>query len=291
MAVLKDGQFELDGFVFGGTSPSGLFVSNYKLEASSWRGESAPDPVGNRTLFGRDYLDGPNWNFEMHTMTGDEVSALDLLERAALIFEPEEKYKIPGAESILRYARGGRTRRVYGRARKFDYDTNGFIRQGSFDASASFQTSDSIFYDDVQRSAVMEFTASQDLGITFPNVFPWAKTKSSLKTKIIDDVGGTIPCPVTIVVEGPIADFTISGDDWKLTLMTSLAAGEKVTIDTRKKTVLKNNGASLAGTLTRDSRLRSVKLKPGSDKFYFRGVDITGSARCVVYWRPAYKGL
>lgn len=291
MAVLKNGQFELDGFVFGGTDPSGLFVSEYKIEAPSWRGESAQDPVGTRTLFGRDYLTGPMWEFQMHTAAGKEADALSLLDRAALAFQPEEKYVVPGAESVLRYARGGRTRRVYGRARKFDFDTNGFIRQGSFDASASFETSDPLYYDDALRSAVMEFTASQDLGITFPNVFPWAKTLSSLKTKIIPDVGGSVPCPVTIVVEGPVADFTISGDDWKITVMTSLAAGEKVTIDTRKKTVIKNTGASMAGYLTRDSRLRNVKLKPGSDKFYFRGVDITGSARCVVYWRPAYKGL
>lgn len=289
--ALKDGQFELDGYLFGGTDANRLWVSNYKVDAVEWRGESANNPTGHNTMFGRDYLTGPLWNFEMATMTGNETTGLGILEYAAGAWNNEEKYRIPGSESILKYARAGRTRRVYGRARAFDFDTNGFLRQGSFDAKASFQASDPLYYDDDERSAVMGFTASQDLTITLPNVFPWMKLQSSLKTKIIDDVGGTVPAPVRIVVEGPIADFTVKGDDWKITVMASLAEGETVTIDTRKMTVVKNNGASLAGYLTRDSRLRNVRLKPGTDRFFFQGVDPTGSARCVVYWRPTYKGL
>lgn len=292
MAILKDGQFELDGYVFGGRSANSLWVSNYKIGAPKRTDTNAQNPVGNNTLFGRSFLSGPDWEFEMAMLTGDENTALAGLETAMGIWYNEVKYEKPETEAILRYARGGRTRRVYGRPKDFEFDTNGFlVNEGSWDAKASFQAADPLYYDDVERVAVLQLRTPTEVKITLPNVFPWMHTPSAEQTAVIDDVGGTVNAPMRIVVSGPIADFIIRGDGWYIQMIATLAAGESVTIDTRKMTVLKNNGVSLAGALTRGSTLRNARLRPGQDNFKFQGIDTTGTARCSVYWRPTYRGL
>lgn len=292
MAVLKKGQFELDGYVFGGSGAGSLWASNYKIEAPKWTDTSQQNPVGNNRIFGRSYLSGPMWNFDLSLLVGDEALALTKLEEAMAVWYNEVKFEKPQAESILRYMRAGRTRRVYGRPESFDFDTNGFLeREGSWDAKASFQASDPLYYDDESRTAILQLNTPVETGIILPRTFPWMATPSAERTAVIDDVGGTVNAPMRITVSGPIADFTVRGDGWYLKMITYLAAGESVTIDTRLMTVLKNNGASLAGALTRESTLKNARLRPGQDNFKFQGVDTTGTARCTVTWRPAYRGL
>ena len=71
----------------------------------------------------------------------------------------------------------------------------------------------------------------------------------------------------------------------------SLAFDQSVTVDTRKFTVLRNDGVSLAGTLARGARLSQARLKPGSSNVTFGGTDATGRATCLFTWHPTFYSI
>lgn len=291
MAVLQEGFYELDGYVFGGTDPNGLWVEEYEIEEPPLQDVQVVNPVNGKVSFGRESFSGPLWKFELAMMTGDITTGLAKIEAALGKWRNEERLGLPETESVLRYTRGGRTRRVYGRPRKFRYDTDGFLRQGSSKGEATFQASDMYFYDDAEKSMRTYIVKPSTGGVVLPQAFPWQTIPSEERIGVIDSVGGTAYAPMRIVVNGPISNPVVSGDGWTVKLEVDLAYDQTATIDTRAKTVLRSDGASLAGFLTRDSILANARLRPGQDEIRFSGSDATGTAFVTVYWRPTYRGL
>ena len=108
-------------------------------------------------------------------------------------------------------------------------------------------------------------------------------------------MGGTAPAPFVEVIHGPITNPWIAGPGWRFDFLTTLAYDQTLTVDTRPwaQTVLRNDGASLAGTLTRASTaLSDARLLPGGGAWLtFGGIDGTGTATCSVSWRPTYRSL
>lgn len=92
-----------------------------------------------------------------------------------------------------------------------------------------------------------------------------------------------------ITFAGPVTNpqlaYPLAGK-W-LQLVTALAAGQTATVDTRpwQRSVLRNDGASLAGTV-RGNLLRDLAFPAGSTVVRFSGQDPTGTCRCTVTWRP-----
>lgn len=292
MADLPEGYFELDGFRFGGAGFGPIFVARYDISAAQVRSQDAVNPVGDNTFFGRDYLTGPRWTFSFNVVAEEESSAaaLDALEDLAEAFRKASKRNKPGQQSILRYTRGGRTRHVYGRARDLAFDPNGMLRQGVAIAEGFFQTADANYYAEEVTGLHLSFTPNPDGGLTLPSTFPLV-LEASGERQGVTNIGGRKEAPFIAEIHGPILNPYIAGDGWVVELETSLAHDEWVQINTRLATVIKNNGESLGGTLSRFSRLAEARLQPGPDEFRFGGVDPTGTSFCKVIWSPVYYSL
>jgi len=94
-----------------------------------------------------------------------------------------------------------------------------------------------------------------------------------------------------VQIHGPISNPTVSGPGWRLQLGYTLAHDQWVTINTRRNTVLRNDGANLAGRLSRTSRLANARLAVGQTEITFTGTDATATSWCELRWRPAYYGF
>src|SRR5690606_36874626 len=113
-AAVIDGQYELDGYLFGCGQPVDVARMNPGPRAVT--NQDAPVPGGHGRNVGRDSDDGPEWSFDL-TVTGE--GAFDTLEGLREAWQAEGIAQSPGALSVLRYALPGRVRRVYGRPREF----------------------------------------------------------------------------------------------------------------------------------------------------------------------------
>lgn len=286
MATLQDGDFELDGYVIGDVHP--LNVMDFDPEGPSIRNQDHDSPVGDIRYFGRDQRSGPTWLWEFGASAQERSQAQADAAVAARVWR--RTYPKPGEESVLRFRLGGVTRRVYGRARKFDYkpldrkhNTAGYIP-----IDALFDCGDSWIYDDEERIMSATLRASSKGGLKTPLKGNLKSLKGGTRNGAITDIGGDAPAPFTATIHGPVKNPSIAYGDWVIELNTTLAYDQSVTIDTRKSTVIRNDGASLAGTLTRASRLNTSRLAPGPANILFSGVDASGTARVEVRWRPTF---
>lgn len=294
MATLNEGEFELDGFGFGGEGhgvvvpPSGFDPGSASLDT-----QDGSNPVGDGLLMGRDFVRPPLWGFTLLTNADTASDALDNLEALQAKWRADNVRQSPGAFSTLRYQLGGRTRRVYGRARRFSTAINTTLWSGLTGAVADFQLVDPLFYDDAQRSQTVSIVPASVGGVLSPLIGPITTLAGGPRQGVIADVGGSAPTPIYATIRGPITNPWVSGPGFKLQLNTSLGSGQYVTFDARPwaMTVRRNDGASLAGKLSRTSRLTDAKLRPGSCELLFGGSDPTATATCTVTWRPAFYSL
>lgn len=290
-AVLKEGEFDIDGFVFGGSGLGPIFVDSYDPGVAEWSDQDNVDYKGN-TLFGRDSLNGPTWGFVFNVVaeTEDTAAALQALELISLKWRALEKRK-PGEVSVLRYRRGGRTRRIYGRPRRFSFSPDALLKRGVVKVLADFKSKDAWFYDDELHYEQLKLrSSSTGGGFILPATLPVITDEpSDIQGAIF--VGGTKETDMTLTFNGPVIDPGASGAGWSVDLDTELLAGQSVTIDSKEKTVLRNDGASLSTKLGPKTRLSTLKLKPGNTFFSFRGVDLTGQATAELRWRTANTAL
>lgn len=285
---MNEGDFELDGYAMGLGLP--VVVEGFDPGEASWTVQDVVSPVGGRRLFGRDTLTGPTWVFDMATNTRTPAEARAALSALASAWRPVYTSQ-PGAESVLRYMVGGEVRRVYGRPRKFAPILNGLTQSGVALASGEFVTSDAYSYADTARLVIVTMTPPPTGGFTAPFTTPIVTVPIGEVQGQIDDVGGEAPAPFIVTFQGPITNPKVSGNGWEIELQTTLAYDRSVTIDTRKATARRSDGANLSGYLTHRSHLGTARLTPGPDYVAFSGVDATGTATCTVTWRPTYHGF
>lgn len=294
-AVLSDGSFELDGFQFGGESDSVVVQpGGFDSGTANWRTQDQDNPSGDSLMFGRDFLTGPTWGFVLLSNEYTATDALDSLDAMATLWLNNASRSTPGAVSTLRYNIGGRTRRVYGRPRRWNTAVTPGLWSGVAPVIADFKRVDALHYDDALRTIQVSIIPATTGGLLAPLAAPLSTLGGGERQGVIDSVGGSAPTPFIAVIEGPITSPWISGPGWKLTFLTTLAYDQSLTVDTRPwaKTILRQDGASLAGTLTRTSTpLAEALLKPGGAELIFGGIDATGTARCTVSWRPTYHSL
>lgn len=288
MAVLQDGDFELDGYLFSGSRRRPLYVQGVELGSSGSRVQDTYNPIGTDVLFGRDYKNPGPWGFKFRVGHG---SAVDTLANLAAITAAWEKLDaVPGAESILRYAVGGRTRLVYGRARDFTPAIEQVFSLGRVVAEAAFQPRDTRFYDDALQTVSLSIVPPTTGGLIAPLSSPLSTAAGTQRQGVIT-VGGDAPAPVEVVFRGPITRPGMKSSGWEIELDTTIAYDMSVTVNTRTGTVRRSDGASLAGTLSRKSFLPDAKLKPGARELIFSGTDVTGTASATVRWRNTYRSF
>lgn len=286
MAILNDGDVEIDGYVMG--TGHDIFVTELDDSGVDLRIQDTLNPVGANRLFGRDHLTPASWTLSLATDCSTAAEALAAMGQLASIARNEAVRLEPGALSTLRYNAAGRTRRVYGRLRR-PKRKPGPINDGVIEAVAMFDTHDSLYYEDDERSVSVQMVPAPTGGFTFPTTFPLVMAGLAEQQGNIADVGGTEPTPLRAVIHGPIFSPGLAGDGWEVKLDDSIAEGVSVTIDARLGTVIDSNGISRGGTLTRFSRLQNARLHPGPDHVIFSGTDPTGQASADIYWRPAHS--
>lgn len=285
---MNEGDFEINGYRMGLSSP--VAVESFDPGNAEWSDQDQIDPIGGSRLFGRDSLSGPTWIFDLATNTIDTAGARSALAGLTKAWRPA-RVNTPGYEATLRYMIGGEIRRVYGRPRKLAPSINGYATTGVMSAVAEFVTSDHLHYADTERMASLRVVPPPTGGFTAPFTSPILTAATGEIQGLIDDVGGDVPAPFTVTFKGPITNPKISGDGWTIQLLTTIPYDKTVTVDTRKQSVLRNDGANLGGTLSHISRLGNARLQPGPDYFKFSGSDATGTATCTVRWRPAFHSF
>lgn len=256
------------------------------------RTDDVDRPRQDGRAFGVDFLSGRNVTFDLGVLADDEASVRPLLAELSRAWRASDLRATPGAMAELHVRHAGRERILYGRPRRFAV-VEEEIGEGFAAVTCDFATADDLFYG-TEDSASVALVPPPGGGLTAPLVSPLTTTTTSDRSTVIR-IGGELPAWPVATVYGPITTPVIEVvGRWRMTLGATIAAGDSVTVDTRPwaRTVLRANGGSLAGALTRDSiRLARAALDPGAYEIALRGVDATGTASLRLAWRTTYASL
>lgn len=291
--ILGNGEFALNGFRFG-CGHSRIGVSTLNATSIRWRVQDQPNPVGDNILTGRDYGDPQPIKLGVF-FSGD--TAEEVAQAAAEFANAwaTARARKPGEDSVLEIGVHGKTLRAYGRPRDLDIDDTDIFAQRHAEGTAVFDRSDMFFYGDPDNGGggqvTLSITPPQAKGLVFPVVFPWGTFKGGERQGVVVNAGLRPTTDVKITIHGTVSNPVVSGKGWEIQLNTSLAYDRSVTIDARKRTVTRDDGVSLAGTLTRKSRLDKIVVPPGSSEFFFRGTSVDGSATATIRWGSAHTSL
>lgn len=291
---LKNGQYELGGLVFGTRSPwlvkNNFLVQMFDAAEGSITTGDVAYPNEDGTKFGVDFRSGMVLNFDMALWkkgqpASDDLSVLQSMWR-------DKKWRInPNAVTTLRMNRGGRTRRVYGRPRKFK-PSYGAIERGWAPITADFQCSDECFYDDLETIHEVGLANPPTAGLVLPTTAPVRIRQFAAAYTNITVSGDYDTWPV-FVIKGPVTNPTITYDNlWKIQLITSLNHTQELSIDTRPwhRLTLRNDGVNLSGVYTADSVvMREMMFSPGLHDLVYTGVDPTLTSRLTTSWRNAWS--
>jgi hypothetical protein len=254
--------------------------------------DSVNEQRGTRN-FGRDKLTGPTHTFAAHVDQDDVPTAVAALETFRTAWSARDVIDIPGRLSVIRYQLAGRTRRFYGRPRRFAAPPSNRILGGYIPITMTFDTADDLFYEDQASTVTIPFATTSDGGFTFPVTFPAATLPSGQREGAIV-VAGTTPTYPVVRFNGPITNpYLQCGSLWKLQLNMEIASGHYVEIDTRpwRLTVLRDGAYSEAGKLARRTWLKDTVFKPGPQDLSFGGSSAEGTASAIITWRGAYASI
>lgn len=295
---LTDGQWQLVypgvDLTFGDGDPY-LITAPPELAAADPATQDQPQTTGDGTMFGRDTRPGQTLTFELGVNCFDEKTGMDAHGRLQAAWRGDRVRSTPQAVAELHARRGGRERLVYGRPRRFASVLAQIPQHGYSGATADFVCADDLWYDAAATRLVLTLAPPPSGGFTTPFVFPLTTTAASVRPGQLA-IGGQVDTWPVVTIAGPVSrPRVVVTDVWTLELTATLAWDQTVTVDPRPwaRTVLRSDGANLAGTLTRASvPLSGMQLPAATDtQVVFSGTDPTGSARCTVSYRNAWPHL
>jgi hypothetical protein len=203
-----------------------------------------------------------------------------------------------GRVSWLTHRTAGRTRRLYGRPRKFAVSHSRLADQGYVPVVADFVAIDDRFYDDTEKEASLY----DHLFVTLPSRpgrYMPPVGLGSQKSTGIKQLGKTITHPY-IEIHGPCKNpkITLGPDLWAVQVNVTIDEGDYVQIDARPwiRTVTHykdGSSKSVADKLTRASPLlRNMFIPPG---YWTASLSYTKSTtrafagpRVRIAWRDAF---
>lgn len=297
--ALVDGQWRLvypgTDLVFGDGDPY-VIAPVPELGSVEPEVQDTPYPSADGTRFGRDYRPGRTVTFEFGVNKYAEVDGADAHGTLAKAWRADAIRTTPGAVAELHVRRAGRERVAYGRPRRFASAFHEAVWSGYSLATADFVASDDLWYDASESVMTLGLVPTDQGGFITPFVFPLTSTAASGSPAGQVQSGGLVETWPVVTFQGPVQRPSIELTGlWKFELDANIAFDQSVTIDTRPwaRTVLRSDGASLAGKLTRKSaRLSKATIPPGeSFQVRFTGTDLTGTASMSLRFRDAYPHI
>lgn len=283
---MKRGTFALDELTFGGGPGSPIRVVSFDPGSRTVIHRDAQVAGTLGRLMGSDDVDAPEWLFELAVEDGTDAALYDAVGRLEAAWQPTDT-------RWLRYGLPGRSRRVWGRTRRFRRnDVVWWDGVEHMPVDATFQLADPRHFDDVPQTVDLSIVPASVGGLEAPLVAPLSTVRSSAPRAGVVDAKGDAPAPVTVTFKGPITAPWVAGPGWQIGLTGTLAYDQTVTVDALAATAtLTPGGASVGGRLSSRTRLRDAALRPGRQELTFGGDDITGTATATVTWRDAWWSL
>lgn len=157
MAVLAEGQYELDGTLLLGAGTT-IAVQQTSIEPGTPAVQDAQVVMGDGVRMGADILPALALTITgvITAGEGQGAAALDTYEQLAAAWQDEATRAVPGAYQTLRirYPGSAATRAVIGRGRKIA-PTLGMVRHGLVPFVAQFDCASPYFYADADSSLVL----------------------------------------------------------------------------------------------------------------------------------------
>lgn len=288
---LTDRQFDLDGYTFGHLATSGVIVTDVQFAGAEARSNDVERPRADGVRFGREWRSGRTITVELEALDRSEA-VLDELSRLCKFWDAQAIRSSPGSLSTLRWNLGGRSRRVLGRARRFDADPT-YYRKGRVAVTATFDTEGPYYYDDDPAETTVGMSSPSTGGFTFPMVFPAYTTGMGERRSGIR-VSGDVPAPLVLTINGPIAQPIVEVPGlWSFQLLDEILSDQRAIIDTRPWSMSAYRGpVNVAGRISVDSpRLPEMWLPPGTHDIVLRGQDPTGTASLSVQAWSTYASF
>lgn len=292
VAELQEYQFEVGGVVFGLDAPVMVLTSGFKPSGSSWRTQDFEHPQGDGGVPGRDYQAVGTFGFEMFADGTDEASALAQAAQLRNVWPAEGLVRTPRALTPLRYRLGGRTRRVYGRPRRWTPGPTTDLVNGYLDITADFAIFDPLFYDDAEESISFNMAEQTTGGGGFRTPFrmPMRTVGVATPTGRAAFVGGDRETWPIIELTGGINPW-VEINGWRAKVVRSLNWDETVTIDTRPWVRSSTINGGFA-RLDRGSRISKMRLSPkGRNMVMFGNDSPLSPANVTVRWHNANSSL
>lgn len=291
MSISDQYQFDLDGVTFGQGCDIKVENGGFSPGSTDWRIQDTSSPTSGRRRFGRDYADGPTWAWTLYTDRTTDDEALASMESLATVWANENGREVAGNMRALRYSIGGRTRRVFGRPRRFAPTIDNFVVHGRVGIACDFVTADQYTYDDAFSSTVLSVTPATYSGFAVPATAPWPSLTAGSRGDTIV-VGGTartnwLQVRFDASDNATMYEPRVVIGDREYGIDSYILPGGSVTIDLYNQTV---TGAA-SGALTKDTQLGAPAMKPGSYTASFSALDVSGLGRATVFWRAAHNGL
>lgn len=287
--TLADHQFEVDGVVFGTGCP--VEVERWHPGGWSWNTQDTRRPRQHGIRPGRDTRGSATWGFDAYVNGSEGPGALATLDELAAVWPTEELADEPGAMTALRYAVGGRTRRVYGRPREFDAPVDTPYLQGLIPITMNFVVMDPLVYDDREELVEVPLGMQTTGGLRSPLRSPMRSVYNAAPQQKAAVVGGTRPTWAIVEFEGSCLNPWLEvGTLWKAQARTALAHDDVVTIDARPQSRAATRRGGGGVPVSRATRLAEMLLPPGRHVLRF-GADGGGSAVARVRWRSANHSL
>lgn len=288
--VLSEGQWSLDGYVFGARSdPVCLLESGLDLGSADVREQDVPHPATDKILFGRDLRTPPTWTFSLGARD-DAGNVYAVLDEFAAAWGGHAVRGTPGAVAELAYRRAGATRVVYGRPRDWAVETPQVLQHTFRVVTARFQLADANTYSGTRHEVALGTVhTSTSTGVVFPVIFPVIFGSSPGARAGWVTVTSPVPAPFTVTVTGPstgvASAFHLASAGWVLDVPVTLHPGQTLTIDTGTSTVA-IDGVPVSAGIGRSSNL-SARLTPGTQEVQFTAQDPSATVSATVQWREA----
>lgn len=295
MTALSLGQYQLaDSVVFGTRSPwlvhNDFLVQQLEVAEGGISNHDVAYPNEDGTKFGVDFRTGMTLAFDM-SLWKKGVSGLDDASILQSAWKDPKYRTTPNAVTTLRICRGGRTRRVYGRPRKFK-TSFGAIERGWAPITADFQCADESFYDDTPTIQEIGLVNPPTAGLTLPTTVPLHLSQYAAAYTNIQ-IDGDRPTWPVFRIDGPVTNPTLAFDNtWTAKLLLSLDHTQHVIIDTYPwaRTTIQDLLINRSGVYTATSpMMREMALIPGLHDLVYTGIDPTLTSNLTITWRPAWS--